>query len=342
MAKHLIFSRNLTTNSEIDFSEYDSFFISNEIYEPLSHLPEYIRTLCNANSSPRLSFVSKCVTDLEKHLGHHITRITQKEIDDSPSDTRFNMYLAAGETTSLRKSSRLQITQPPQYPVKIHTFSAFFDSYSHIHISPSPSYAPRTEQEKECYSALLSFLTDRAANYETNRNKILSSGSLLSPYISLGVIPFEHLIAIVQSHAQETSAGYQEFLRQCNWVLYCKLKASANIDTSIPKQLSKEEEQLFLQWREGMLREQDEIDVIINSNMQKLKAGQMVSNRFRLMNCYYLVKKLGIDWRYGEYYFRYSLLDAHPLINFYNWHWQCTRNRFFNSYNLYRQAKLYS
>jgi hypothetical protein len=240
-----------------------------------------------------------------------------------------------------------------------------YDPRSRYELHALRRYVPRTKFEIECYDRLMQFLHEKVYLYKAARNKIQSTGtSQLAPYFALGVMSFEYLVSIIRTvfetqspdrHSIDVCYGpsrsgslpplderslesCNEFDRQCHWLLYSKL--SAPKDIGIPPPLSPEQQDKFVQWTDGNLPENSAVDSMVNTQMRRLKGGQVVSNRFRLMVSNYLVKRLGIDWRYGEFYFEAALIDSHPEINRKNWDGQM-RSRFFNCYNLETQLAQY-
>lgn len=225
-------------------------------------------------------------------------------------------------------------------------------------------YIPRTHTEIQCYSQLMEFLDKKVDSYDLSRTKIdAPDTSNLSSYFALGIMSFEHLTSIIR-HAIDTQTtssrlingfsriarthkpnfrieGYNEFDRQCHWILYSKLRAKTAWDLGFPILMSREQLDKFARWTNGELPETNRIDHMVNVQMQNLKAGKLVSNRFRLMVVFYLVKRLEIDWRYGLFYFEAALIDSHPEVNRKNWDGQ-VHNRFFSRYNLEAQLAQYS
>ena len=336
--KNLIFGRNITTNQLLDLRSYDYYFFAEELIHPLGHLPKYLQETCGINGEKRQTWVSDCILELEQYLGKRILPITSNQIEwEAARGSRFEMHLPSGEYTHLKGPIQFIINnnhseRPP------NTFTGFYSKYFN---APPTQYNPVTAAEKKYYKQLIDFLQNTMPGYEVSRTKIDPLGtSKLSPCFSLGIISFEHLIDIVQQKLEPTPS-YQEFERQCHWILYCKLRARELLDKDLPPPLTPAQESLFHQWANGDLPEHNPVDWTINKYMKLLRMGVVLSNRFRLMTSHYLVKKLGIDWRYGELYFRNALIDSHPLVNYYNWRWQCVSNRFFNGYNLQRQLQLH-
>jgi deoxyribodipyrimidine photolyase len=272
---------------------------------------------------------------MEDYLGCEITQITDHQISGT-NDAEFVMNLPIGEARP--RSPNLKIVQQDYVSTQC-TFTGFHKQYSKD-ARYDNLYTPQTVSEVKCDKLLREFLSTGMHGYESNRTKVSANTSCLSPYFALGVMSFQQLTSIVRA-ASIAGSDHEEFERQCHWILYCKLRARDIIDTTTPPPLTQKQRELFVQWMDGELPERTPVDAFVNKYMRMMRKGLIISNRFRLMTSHYLYATLGIDWRYGEYYFRNSLIDAHCLVNYYNWHWQCCRNRFFKMYNLERQITLH-
>lgn len=348
-ASNFVLVRNFTTNQPVEFHKYENVYCSMEVLRPLHNLPSEIKQLCEINSEAREAWVQEIVEDFSRTIGKQITFIEDEEIEDRTKGGEvFDMYLPTGEFTALHRGN-LRILEGKPFdsscdPKTIpRTFKDFhsgwyaaardFDYFS--------GFAPKSDKEYECLKRLQDFISGPAFSYEVARTKIDPIGtSHLSAYFSMGIMPFEHIIEQIHK-AMHPTTSHKEFERQAHWILYCKIKAKEKIDRNLPMPLRESDKERFLAWANGCLQENDQVDWMMNTQMRRLKEGKLVSNRFRLMACFYLAKVLNIDWRYGEYYFRSALKDSHPLVNYYNWMWQCCGNRFFNGYNLKRQLSMY-
>ena len=60
---------------------------------------------------------------------------------------------------------------------------------------------------------------------------------------------------------------------------------------------------------------------IVDAGMRELKETGFMHNRVRMITGSFLVKHLLIDWRWGEQYFRHTLLDGDTSQNVGNWQW---------------------
>ena len=60
---------------------------------------------------------------------------------------------------------------------------------------------------------------------------------------------------------------------------------------------------------------------IVDAGMRELKETGFMHNRVRMITGSFLVKHLLIDWRWGEQYFRHTLIDGDTSQNVGNWQW---------------------
>ena len=83
---------------------------------------------------------------------------------------------------------------------------------------------------------------------------------------------------------------------------------------------------------------------IIDAGMRQLNKTGYMHNRVRMLTASFLVKNMGIDWRYGEHYFATKLMDFDLASNNGNWQWVagtgCDAAPYFRIFNpVSQQAK---
>ena len=82
---------------------------------------------------------------------------------------------------------------------------------------------------------------------------------------------------------------------------------------------------------------------IVDAGMKQLNTMGIIDNHMKIILASYLVKELKVDWRLGEYYFSYKLLDYDIILN--NALWQYINgfdiNPSFRYVNYEIQSKLY-
>ena len=119
-------------------------------------------------------------------------------------------------------------------------------------------------------------------------------------------------------------ASLKEFQRQLFWRDYyanimCFFKELYQTDPlsfQLPPKLSKQKQQVFQQWCDGQTGVS-----IVDEAMNRLNTEGFMHNRMRLIVASWLVKDMGVPWRYGERYFADRLLDYDLTQNMMNWIW---------------------
>lgn len=82
---------------------------------------------------------------------------------------------------------------------------------------------------------------------------------------------------------------------------------------------------------------------IVDAGMREMNETGFMHNRVRMIVASFLVKDLGIDWRWGEKYFAKTLIDYDPSVNNGNWQWVastgCDAQPYFRIFNPWTQQK---
>ena len=73
---------------------------------------------------------------------------------------------------------------------------------------------------------------------------------------------------------------------------------------------------LFAAWCEGMTG-----FPVVDAAMRQLNATGFMHNRCRMVVASFMIKDLGIDWRWGERYFASKLVDVYHPANVGGWGW---------------------
>ncbi len=60
---------------------------------------------------------------------------------------------------------------------------------------------------------------------------------------------------------------------------------------------------------------------IIDAGIRQLKKEKWMHNRVRMIVASFLTKDLLVDWRIGEKFFKYNLIDYDQVVNIGNWQW---------------------
>jgi deoxyribodipyrimidine photo-lyase len=77
-----------------------------------------------------------------------------------------------------------------------------------------------------------------------------------------------------------------------------------------------DDQRAFDAWREGRTG-----FPLVDAGMRQLKETGWMHNRVRMVTASFLVKDLGLDWRWGERHFMELLIDADVAANNGNWQW---------------------
>ncbi|BBI01244.1 deoxyribodipyrimidine photolyase [Buchnera aphidicola (Nipponaphis monzeni)] len=181
--------------------------------------------------------------------------------------------------------------------------------------------------EKRALYRLKIFCTNKIIRYGLHRNfPYLTSTSLLSPYLSIGVLsPIQCLKYILKKVPNVFSLS-----KKCTWLneiiwreFYYYLIASYPIlskNQSIKKWTEKipwKNNNIYLEaWKKGNTG-----FPIIDAGMRQLNTLGWMHNRLRMITASFLVKNLFIDWRLGHNYFMSKLIDGNFASNNGNWQW---------------------
>lgn len=201
--------------------------------------------------------------------------------------------------------------------------------------------------EKKAIHFLKKFLKNKIQNYSFQRNfPFLDSTSMLSPYLSSGIISSRYCLLMIFRRRKYISLN--EFFT-CSWLnqilwreFYYHLligfpKVTRGESLSIwEKNIHwNDNKNQFDAWKKGKTG-----FPIIDAGMRQLNELGWMHNRLRMITSSFLVKNLLIDWRKGEKYFMSRLIDGDLALNNGNWQWSASIGsdsvsyiRFFNPYH---------
>lgn len=174
--------------------------------------------------------------------------------------------------------------------------------------------------ERAARQAANRFLHDQAGRYEEAHDTLAEPGtSRLSPYLHLGCISPREL----ETQLGE-GPGPQAFRRQLCWrdfnghvLLMHPQNAHAEHQERYRRRIKwHRSEGLFEAWRDG-----ETGYPLVDAAMRQLARTGWMHNRARMVVGSFLVKDLGIDWRWGERWFMRMLLDGDQANNNGNWQW---------------------
>jgi deoxyribodipyrimidine photo-lyase len=131
-------------------------------------------------------------------------------------------------------------------------------------------------------------------------------------------------ISVRESYARAGRLGLEGFQRQLFWrefygnlmAFFQELYHTDPLAFQSPPRLSKEKKKVLDAWCRG------ETGVpILDAAMNQLNEEGFMPNRLRMIVASWLVKDMGVPWRYGERYFANHLLDYDLTQNMMNWVW---------------------
>ncbi|MCX7218795.1 MAG: deoxyribodipyrimidine photo-lyase [Burkholderiales bacterium] len=191
----------------------------------------------------------------------------------------------------------------------------------------------------------------RIHNYELARNfPAIKGPSYLSVHLRFGTVSIRHLVreAINCVRTGNAHQGSQVWLSELIWrdfyfmilqhhprVVDRSFKADYD---AIVWESGTHAEQAFIAWCEGKTGYP-----LIDAAMLQLNNTGYMHNRLRMVAACFLVKDLGIDWRWGERYFALHLNDYDLSANNGGWQWAastgCDAQPYFRIFNPITQSE---
>jgi len=206
--------------------------------------------------------------------------------------------------------------------------------------------------EKSAWDRLNHYLwqTDQLKNYKWTRNGLIGAdySSKFSAWLAHGCISPKAIYEEVTRFEKERKKNVSTYwlIFELIWRDYFRFVAlkygtsifkSGGIKDRTPKM--NQDYNLFEKWRFGQTGVP-----FVDANMRELLHTGFMSNRGRQNVASFLVKDLGIDWRWGAAWFESQLIDYDVCSNWGNWMYVAgvgndpRENRYFNILN---QAKKY-
>lgn len=160
--------------------------------------------------------------------------------------------------------------------------------------------------------------------YHYDHLKHFENHSGLSVHHHYGTISVRESYARAEQLIRTKHALLKEFQRQLFWrdyyanimCFFNELYHTDPLSFQLPLKLSKRKQEIFQQWCDGKTGV-----AIIDDAMHRLNREGFMPNRMRLITASWLVKDMGVPWRYGERYFANHLLDYDLTQNMMNWIW---------------------
>jgi deoxyribodipyrimidine photo-lyase len=165
------------------------------------------------------------------------------------------------------------------------------------------------------------------AGYGASRDTLTSDSTMLSAYLKYGCVSIREVYHAVvrahgKSHALVRELYWRAFYDQLIWWFPDLLRGQV---TGAPNQSLRprydaikwdNDESLFAAWCEGRTG-----FPMVDAAMRQLNATGFMHNRCRMVVASFLIKDLGVDWRWGERYFASKLVDVYHPSNVGGWGW---------------------
>ena len=180
-------------------------------------------------------------------------------------------------------------------------------------------------------------------DYDKTRNTLSIETTNLSAYLKFGCISIRECY----EKFKKTFGKKDPLIRQLIWRDFYYHLGYGFIDRfgdSLKEQYDKikwdNNRNNFNRWKEGRTGYP-----VIDACMTQLNETGYMHNRGRLLVSSFLIKNLGIDWRWGEKYFAQSLVDYDVLVNNGNWQWTsgsgADSQPYFRVFNPWLQSERY-
>lgn len=192
------------------------------------------------------------------------------------------------------------------------------------------------------------FLT-RMDRYDETRNFPAVKGpSYLSVHLRFGTISPRQIAREAHLRAQQGSQGAATWLSELIWrdfyfqILHHHPHVAASsfkpAYDAIEWEDGSEAQALFAAWCEGRTGYP-----LVDAAMAQINQTGYMHNRLRMVVASFLVKDLGIDWRWGEAYFATHLIDFDLAANNGGWQWAsssgCDAQPYFRIFNPVSQSE---
>ena len=198
---------------------------------------------------------------------------------------------------------------------------------------------------------LIDDFLDRMQVYDQTRNfPSIKGPSYLSVHLRFGTVSIRHLVreAIHQTRIAPSMQGSQLWLSELIWRDFYFMilshhphvveKAFKPDYDNIQWEKGEKAEALFKAWCDGKTGYP-----LVDAAMHQLNQTGYMHNRLRMVTACFLIKDLGIDWRWGEAYFALHLNDFDLSANNGGWQWAassgCDAQPYFRIFNPITQSE---
>ena len=198
-------------------------------------------------------------------------------------------------------------------------------------------------------SALLNDFVGRLDRYDETRNFPSVKGpSYLGVHLRFGTVSIRHLVHLAHEKKLQGSAGASTWLGELVWRdFYFQILANfphVSVGAFKPDydaivwESGDVAQQRYAAWCDGRTGYP-----IVDAAMAQLNQTGYMHNRLRMVAGSFLVKHLGIDWRWGERYFAEKLNDFDLSANNGGWQWVsssgCDAQPYFRIFNPVTQSE---
>jgi len=200
-------------------------------------------------------------------------------------------------------------------------------------------------------AALLGEFASRMSNYDASRDfPALDSTSRLSAHLRFGTVSIRTLVqrAIDSIRLGEGGSGTAIWLSELIWrdfyfmILHHHPHVAERAFKPAFNRIEWEDgdsaQILFDAWRKGQTGYP-----LVDAAMAQLNLTGFMHNRLRMVTASFLIKDLGIDWRWGERYFARQLNDFDLAANNGGWQWAassgCDAQPYFRIFNPVTQSE---
>ncbi len=197
--------------------------------------------------------------------------------------------------------------------------------------------------------ALFRDFLERMDRYDEQRDFPAVKGpSYLSVHLRFGTVSIRELARAAHARAAQGSAGAQVWLSELIWRdFYAQILANFPHAASrsfkpaydaIEWESGEKAQALFAAWCEGRTGYP-----LVDAAMAQINHSGYMHNRLRMVVASFLVKDLGVDWRWGERYFAEQLIDFDLSANNGGWQWAassgCDAQPYFRIFNPTSQSE---
>ena len=296
------------------FKKKNISFYWNRVYEPdYLRLDNYLNDESNKNS-----------VKLKIFKGNSLNEINEIKKNDGTPFKVFTPYWKNAEKYYLDKipSRDKEIKKCVK---KISYFKNYLDCEQ---ILPEKKCFKKFEKiwipsEANALKELKNFITQRVENYSIERNiPGINGTSKLSPFIKFGQIHVETIWEECIKIKTE-KIGIRKFLAEIGWrefnhslINYFPNMINNNYSKKFDKFPWINNSKFLTAWKKGLTGYP-----IVDAGMRELYYSGWMHNRVRMIVGSFLVKHLLINWKEGEKYFRYCLLDYSKANNVCGWQW---------------------